>query len=109
MGKKPDQHTVKEYHPAQVTQREGLEGSEGLQSTGAVSSLLEQLQNASSELSRARAALEDALLESPVAAAAPDRSLSTGEALQWNICQSVGHCTQDLTFCALAASPWEIP
>ena len=109
MGKKPDQHTGKYSNPAQVTQKQGREGSEGLQSAGAVSSMLEELKNASSELSRARGALEDALLESSVAAAAPDSSLSTGEALQWNICQSVGDCTQDLTFCTLTASPWEIP
>ena len=68
--------------PTQVTQSKGLEGSEGLQSTGAVSSMLEELQSASLELSRARGALEDALLESAVAAAAPDSSLSTGKALQ---------------------------
>ena len=65
----------------QVSQKGEGQGPEAFPSNGAVSSLLEQLQGASSELSRARAALEAALQERPAAAAAatPDNSMSTSK------------------------------
>lgn len=46
--------------------------------TGAVAGVLEQLQEASSELGKARAALEAAVQQSTSPAPAPDSSLSIG-------------------------------
>lgn len=65
--------------PVQVNQRGEGPRSEEFPSNGAVSSLLEQLQSASSELSTARAALEAALQERPAAAPATDSSLTTSK------------------------------
>ena len=65
--------------PVQVTQRGESPGLKDFSSNGAVSSLLEQLQGASSELSRARAILEAALQERPAAAPATDSSLTTSK------------------------------
>ena len=65
--------------PVQVAQRGEGPKSEDFPSSGAVSSLLEQLQSASSELSGARAALEAALQERPAAAPATDNGLATSK------------------------------
>ena len=62
--------------PCQVAQEN--KGAGPAEGTGAVTGVLEQLQEASSELGKARAALEAAVQQSTSPAPAPDSSLSAG-------------------------------